>query len=216
MTYQTILFDLDGTLVDSGEGILKCAELALRHFDLPLPTPEEMRTFVGPPLRDSFVRFGCTPQQAEEAIRVYRARYTTVGKFEGFVYPGIPELLEKLKQDGCRLFVATSKPENTSVEILEHFGLARYFEKIAGAALDKSRSTKSEVIAYLLEAVGSLGSALMVGDTAYDVLGSAAHGIPCAGVSWGYGQVEEMAQANAACIAHTVEELYTFIKGDLS
>lgn len=215
MAYQTILFDLDGTLVDSGEGILKCAELALRHFDLPIPSPDEMRTFVGPPLRDSFTRFGCTPEQAQEAIRVYRARYTTVGKFEGFVYPAIPALLDRLKKEGLRLFVATSKPENTSVEILEHFGLAHYFEKIAGAALDKSRATKAEVIAYLLAEVGTLEGALMVGDTAYDVLGSAAHGIPCAGVSWGYGQVAEMEAAGAACIACTADELHAFIKGAL-
>jgi len=213
MAYQTVLFDLDGTLIDSGEGILTCAELALRHFNLPIPTPEEMRTFVGPPLRDSFARFGCTLEQVQEAIRVYRARYTTVGKFEGFVYPGIAELLAQLKADGCRLFVATSKPEGTSVEILEHFGLAHYFEKIAGAALDKSRATKAEVIAYLLDEVGSLDGALMVGDTAYDVLGAADHDIPCAGVSWGYGTVESMEQANAACIVRSTEELYTFIKG---
>lgn len=211
MAYTTILFDLDGTLVDSGEGVLKCAELALRHFDLPIPTPEEMRTFVGPPLRDSFQRFGCTAEQAEEAVAVYRSRYTTVGKFEGFVYPGIRQLLEQLKNAGCRLYVATSKPETTSVEILTHFGLAPYFDCIAGAALDKSRGTKSEVIAYLLSQVGSLDNALMVGDTAFDVLGAAEHGIPCAGVSWGYGTVESMEDAHPAIIVHSTDELLTFI-----
>ena len=213
MGYSNILFDLDGTLVDSGEGILKCAELALRHFGLPIPSPSEMRTFVGPPLRDSFQRFGCTAEQAEEAVAVYRSRYTTVGKFEGFVYPGIRALLEELKARGYRLFVATSKPEGTSVEILGHFGLADYFDCIAGAALDKSRGTKEEVIAYLLGQVGDLDGALMVGDTAFDVLGAAEHGIPCAGVSWGYGTVESMENARAAAIVDDTQALLAFILG---
>ncbi|MBE6918504.1 MAG: HAD family hydrolase [Ruminococcaceae bacterium] len=213
MTYTTILFDLDGTLVDSGEGVLKCAELALRHFDLPIPTPEEMRTFVGPPLRDSFLRFGCTEEMAQEAIAVYRRRYTTVGKFELFVYPGIEKLLQNLTAAGCKLYVATSKPETVSVEILQHLGLARYFTYIAGADQDKGRSTKSEVIAHLLAQVGSLDGALMVGDTAYDVIGSAQHGIPCAGVSWGYGTLESIEAAHPAAIVHSTEELLAFVTG---
>lgn len=214
MTYTTILFDLDGTLVDSGEGVLKCAELALRHFNLPIPSPEEMRTFVGPPLRDSFLRFGCTEEMAQEAIAVYRRRYTTVGKFELFVYPGIEKLLQDLTAIGCKLYVATSKPETVSVEILQHLGLARYFTYIAGADQDKGRSTKSEVIAYLLEQVGDLDGALMVGDTAYDVIGSAQHGIPCAGISWGYGTLESIEAAHPAVIVHSTEELLAFVRGD--
>ena len=214
MAYTTILFDLDGTLVDSGEGVLKCAELALRHFDLPIPTPEEMRTFVGPPLRDSFLRFGCTEEMAQEAIAVYRRRYTTVGKFELFVYPGIEKLLQDLTAAGCKLYVATSKPETVSVEILQHLGLARYFTYIAGADQDKGRSTKSEVIAHLLAQVGNLDGALMVGDTAYDVIGSAQHGIPCAGISWGYGTLESIEAAHPAVIVHSTEELLAFVRGD--
>lgn len=214
MAYTSILFDLDGTLVDSGEGVLKCAELALRHFDLPIPTPEEMRTFVGPPLRDSFLRFGCTEEMAQEAIAVYRRRYTTVGKFELFVYPGIEKLLQDLTAAGCKLYVATSKPETVSVEILQHLGLARYFTYIAGADQDKGRSTKSEVIAHLLAQVGNLDGALMVGDTAYDVIGSAQHGIPCAGVSWGYGTLESIEAAHPAIIVHSTEELLAFVRGD--
>ena len=213
MTYTNILFDLDGTLVDSGEGILKCAELALHHFGLPIPSPAEMRTFVGPPLRDSFRRFGCTAEQAEEAVAVYRSRYTVVGKYEGFVYPGIRELLEALKAQGCRLFVATSKPETTATDVLRHFGLADYFDCIAGAAMDKSRGTKEEVIAYLLGQVGDLEGALMVGDTAFDVLGAAEHHIPCAGVSWGYGTVESIAEAHPAAIVSNTDELQAFILG---
>ena len=214
MTYTTILFDLDGTLVDSGEGVLKCAELALRHFNLPIPSPEEMRTFVGPPLRDSFLRFGCTEEMAQEAIAVYRRRYTTVGKFELFVYPGIEKLMQDLTAAGCKLYVATSKPETVSVEILQHLGLARYFTYIAGADQDKGRSTKSEVIAYLLAQVGNLDGALMVGDTAYDVIGSAQHGIPCAGISWGYGTLESIEAAHPAVIVHSTEELLAFVRGD--
>ena len=213
MAYTSILFDLDGTLVDSGEGVLKCAELGLRHFNLPIPSPEEMRTFVGPPLRDSFIRFGCTPEQAEEAIAVYRSRYTTVGKFELFVYPGIEQLLADLKDAGCKLYVATSKPETVSVEILNHLGLAKYFTYIAGAALDKSRGTKEEVIAYLLEQVGDLEGALMVGDTAYDVIGAERHGIPCAAISWGYGTIESIEAANPAVIVGSTEELLAFVTG---
>ena len=213
MAYTSILFDLDGTLVDSGEGVLKCAELALRHFDLPIPTPEEMRTFVGPPLRDSFLRFGCTEEMAQEAIAVYRRRYTTVGKFELFVYPGIEKLLQDLTAVGCKLYVATSKPETVSVEILQHLGLARYFTYIAGADQDKGRSTKSEVIAHLLAQVGNLDGALMVGDTAYDVIGSAQPGIPCAGVSWGYGTLESIEAAHPAAIVHSTEELLAFVTG---
>lgn len=211
MAYTNILFDLDGTLVDSGEGVLKCAELGLRHCGLPIPSPAEMRTFVGPPLKESFMRFGCTEQQADEAIAVYRSRYTTVGKFELFVYPGIENLLRRLKAAGCKLYVATSKPETVSVEILEHFGLASYFDCIAGAALDQSRSTKSEVIAYLLSQAGDLSGALMVGDTAYDVIGAAHHGIPCAAITWGYGTVESLEAAHPAAMVDTPEALLALI-----
>lgn len=211
MSYTSLLFDLDGTLIDSGEGIMSCAALALNRLGLPVPPPDELRTFVGPPLSESFPRFGCTPQQTEEAITIYRQRYNTVGKFEGFPYPGIAQLLSRLKDVGCRLYVATSKPEPVSVEILHHFGLADYFDRIAGAALDKSRGTKAEVIAYLLREVGPLERPLMIGDTAYDVLGAARHGIPTAGVDWGYGTVESMRQAGAAAIVSSVDELFALI-----
>ncbi len=212
--YQTILFDLDGTLVDSGEGIIKCATLALETLKKPIPTPTSMRTFVGPPLRDSFMRFGCSEEEAEDAIRIYRSRYTVTGKYEGFVYPGIEALLQQLKADGCRLYVATSKPESTAIDVLTKFGLAPYFDQITGATLDRSRSTKSEVIAYLLSTVGTVENALMVGDTSFDILGAAAHHIPAVGVSWGYGDVQEMLDAGAVCITDTAQHLYRFIAGE--
>ncbi len=206
-SYKTILFDLDGTLVDSGEGIIRCAQLALRHFGLPLPSPSEMRTFVGPPLRDSFSRFGVAPENLEEAMAIYRSRYNSSGKFECFLYPGMMSLLKKLHNNGCRLLVATSKPEITSVEILTHLGAAPYFECIAGATMDNSRTTKAQVIAHLSEQVGGLSDAVMVGDTIFDVSGAAAHQIPTIGVAWGYGIAEDMERAGAVAIAGNTTQL---------
>ena len=208
---KAILFDLDGTLTDSGEGIINCATLALEHFGLPVPDRETMRVFVGPPLDETFIKFGVPADKADEAIRVYRSRYTTIGKFENFPYPGIAQMLEKLCQNGHRLFVATSKPEGMSVEILEKFELAQYFELICGATLDGSRSKKADIITYLLGKAGDTQNTVMVGDTAFDVIGAAAHGIPAIGVSWGYGSVEDMEKAGAAAIAHSVEELYSLL-----
>ena len=208
---KAILFDLDGTLTDSGEGIINCALFALEHFGLPLPDRETMRVFVGPPLHQSFIRFGVPEDRADEAVRVYRSRYIPIGKFENEPYPGIRELLEKLTADGHRLYVATSKPETMSVEILEHFDLAKYFTIICGATFDTSRSSKEAVIAYLLEQTGKASDAVMVGDTAFDVIGARAHGIPTIGVSWGYGKVEDLRSAGAAAIAHDMDELYSLL-----
>ncbi len=209
---KAILFDLDGTLTDSGEGIINCAILALEHYGLPIPSREEMRVFVGPPLHESFIRHGVPADQAEEAIRIYRSRYIPIGKFENTPYPGIRELLETLKADGHKLYVATSKPEAMSVEILEHFGLAKYFDRICGATMDTTRSTKEAVIAHLLSQNGRADNMVMVGDTKFDVIGAKAHGIPTIGVSWGYGKVDEMAAAGAVAIAHSCTELLEFLQ----
>ena len=168
---KTILFDLDGTITDSGEGIMNCATYALEHFGLPVPDRTTLRQFVGPPLRDTFIKFGVPADKAEEAVAVYRSRYIPVGKYENFPYPGIRELLERLKNEGHKLYVATSKPEEMSIDILTRFDLAKYFDRICGATYDGSRDEKSKVIAYLLELTGAK-DAIMVGDTAFDVLGA--------------------------------------------
>lgn len=211
MKYTSILFDLDGTLTDSGEGIINCAILALEHFGCPIPSREALRVFVGPPLRDSFIRHGVPEDKAEEAIAIYRSRYIPIGKYENTPYPGIRELLETLNQQGYKLYVATSKPEEMSKDILKHFDLAKYFTAICGASMDASRSNKEAVIAYLLETTGEAGSMIMVGDTKFDIIGAAFHNIPAIGVSWGYGQVEEMKAAGAAAIAHTAQELLALL-----
>lgn len=208
---KTVLFDLDGTLTDSGEGIINCAQMTLERFGLPVPSREEMRVFVGPPLADSFIAHGVPADRAEEAVAIFRSRYLPIGKFENHPYPGIRELLEALKAQGHRLYVATSKPEATAIEVLEHFDLAKYFDRICGASFDQSRTSKSDVIAFLLESEGAANSAVMVGDTAFDVTGAAAHGIPTIGVAWGYGTVEDMKKAGAAAIADTPETLLALI-----
>lgn len=204
---KTILFDLDGTLTDSGEGIINCAILALEHFGCPIPSREAMRVFVGPPLHESFIKHGVPADKAEEAVAIYRSRYIPIGKYENVPYPGIRELLETLKTEGHTLYVATSKPEGMSVDILEHFDLAKYFDRICGASMDTSRSTKEAVIAYLMEQNGRADNMVMVGDTKFDVLGAKEHGIPCIGVSWGYGEVQDMVDAGAAAIANSTQEL---------
>ena len=211
MTKKAIFFDLDGTLTDSGEGIMNCAALALEHFGLPVPDREQMRVFVGPPLDQTFIKFGVPADKTDEAIKVFRSRYTTVGKFENFPYPGVADMLQSLKEQGHRLFVATSKPEVMANEVLCHFDLDGYFEQIAGATLDGSRSHKADVITYLLGLTGDVGQTLMVGDTAFDVIGAAAHGIPTIGVSWGYGTAEDMEKAGAIAIAQSMDELAELI-----
>ena len=206
---MNILFDLDGTLTDSGEGIMNCAIAALEHFGLPVPERKALRVFVGPPLRDSFPKFGVPVEKVDEAIAVYRERYIRIGKFENFPYPGIREMLENLKAQGHRLFVATSKPEHMAIEILEHFELARYFEIICGATNDDSRSKKEDVIAYLLDRIGPGG--VMVGDTICDVEGAKENQLTPIAVTWGYGDEEEMMQAGAKIVCST-EELLQMIE----
>lgn len=206
MKYPAILFDLDGTLTDSGEGVINCVLLALRHYGIEISNRDSLRYFVGPPLRESFLKAGVPAESVEEAIAIYRSRYIPIGMFENYPYEGIRELLAQLKERGHQLYVATSKPETMAIAILEKFELAQYFDIICGATMDDSRDSKDKVIGYLLSRIGPQ-TAVMIGDTAYDVIGAAAHNIPTIGVSWGYGKVEDLANAGAADIVHTPEEL---------
>ena len=211
MALKSILFDLDGTLTDSGEGIMNCVELALQHYGIPIPPREELRIFVGPPLQENFLKFGIPQEEIDNAIKVFRSRYLTVGKFENFPYPGIPELLQKLKSAGHHLYVATSKPESTAREILDKFELRPYFDIICGATMDGTRQSKADVIQYLYDQTSETLPTIMVGDTSYDVEGANAHHIPTIGVAWGYGSVAEMVDAGAVAIAQSVDELYELL-----
>ena len=211
MALKSILFDLDGTLTDSGEGIMNCVELALQHYGIPIPPREELRIFVGPPLQENFLKFGIPQEEIDNAIKVFRSRYLTVGKFENFPYPGIPELLQKLKSAGHHLYVATSKPESTAREILDKFELSPYFDIICGATMDGTRQSKADVIQYLYDQTSETLPTIMVGDTSYDVEGANAHHIPTIGVAWGSGSVTEMVDAGAVAIAQSVDELYELL-----
>ncbi len=204
--FDAILFDLDGTLTDSGLGITNCASYTLDtlHIDY---SGKDLSVFVGPPLRETFVKFGVDEKDVNQAISIYRSRYTTIGKFENIPYEGIEKLLIQLNKLGYKLFVATSKPEGVAKEILTHFHLDQYFQEIAGASLDASRESKSAVISYLLDKYPS-DAPIMIGDTVYDVIGSKKHHIPCIGVSWGYGKRQDLIDAGAITIANTVDELF--------
>lgn len=211
---KLVFFDLDGTLTDSGPGIMNSAAYAFERMGYPVPPSAVLRTFVGPPLHESFLRNGIPAEMTEKAVAVFRERYMPIGKYENTPYEGIRTFLESLKSLGYKLMIATSKPEEIAIEVLEHFDLAKYFDKICGGSMDLSRTSKEAVIAYLLEENGRDAEMVMVGDTKFDIIGAKKHGIPAIGVSWGYGDVGEMEQAGAAAIAKTPEDLLEILKSE--
>lgn len=206
---KCILFDLDGTLCNSAEGIIKSSVYALQKFNITVST-ERLKTFIGPPLRDSFMSVGLSENEAEQALGFYRERYNSVGLFENEVYDGIPELLNKLKSNGHRLFVATSKPENMTMRILEHFDLLKYFEGVVGASLDKSRDSKEAVIEHLLK-THKINNAIMVGDTVFDVRGAKHHQIDTVGVLWGFGEKADLINSGAIKLAGDTTQLFNIL-----
>lgn len=207
---EYILFDLDGTLTDPFIGITRSVQYALAHYGIIENDLRKLTPFIGPPLVDSFQEI-ChfTETQAEEAVVYYREYFSEKGWIENEVYPGIPRLLESLRASGRKLYVATSKPTTFATKILEHFGLSRHFERIAGATLDRSRNSKADVIRYLLqeEGIAAGESTIMVGDRKHDVIGAHKTGMECIGVLYGYGTREELSAAGADHIVPTVEEL---------
>lgn len=208
MQFDTILFDLDGTLTDPGLGITNSILYALQKAGMGAPPRRELYQFIGPPLLKEFQRvYGVTPEQAQRLLDDFQVYFQRQGLFENAVYDGIPEMLEKLRSAGRRLILATSKPEPFAVQILEHFGLRRYFDVTAGSSMDEtSRATKGQVIAYALERAGSADRrrTVMVGDRLHDVLGARENGLASMGVLYGYGSREELQEAGADWLAETV------------
>lgn len=214
--YQTILFDLDGTLTNSELGVTNSVAYALAKYGIEVPDKKDLTVFIGPPLQDSFERFyGFSKEESLKAVGYYREYFSEKGLYENEVYPEIPELLASLKQAGKQLIVATSKPEKFSVQILKHFGLYDYFDFVVGATMDGSRSRKSDVIQYALEQnqITDLESTLMIGDREHDVIGAQAQKLDSIGVLYGFGNREELESAGATYIAQEVGDIAKIING---
>ncbi|ARS62575.1 HAD family hydrolase [Streptococcus mutans] len=208
--YQTILFDLDGTLTNPSLGITNSLAYALEKFNIEVTDKKELYRFIGPPLQDSFENFyHFSKEDSLKAVDFYRDYFRHKGLYENEVYQGIPDLLERLKAQGKKLLVATSKPEEFARQILKHFELFDYFDLVAGASMDGSRRLKGDVIAHALTTaqVSDLSATIMIGDREHDIIGAKKNGLDAIGVLYGFGNREELKKAGATYIATNVEEL---------
>lgn len=210
MKYKYYLFDLDGTLTDPGIGITNSVMHALEKFDIHVSDRKELYPFIGPPLVDSFEKyFGFDEKQALQAVEYYREYFREDGIFENVVYEGIPEMLGELKNRGAIVALATSKPYEFSVRILDHFDLHQYFDFVGAATMDGRISRKADVISHLIDKLGEneKSSILMIGDRDQDIDGAKANGLQSAGVLWGYGSREELMDAGADYIVSAPSDI---------
>lgn len=213
LNYTHVLFDLDGTLTDPGEGITNSVMYALKKFGIVVEDRAELYKFIGPPLVDSFKEFyGFSDEKAWQAVEFYREYFGDKGLFENRVYRGIIEVLEKLNANGVKLYVATSKPTMYTLKILEKFKLLEYFDVVSGSAMDEKNSDKATIVKYAVDK-GSIPceKALMVGDRKFDILGAKANNMDSVGVLFGYGGKEELTNAQATYIIETPEELLNIV-----
>ena len=210
MKYKYYLFDLDGTLTDPGIGITNSVMYALEKFGIHVSDRETLYPFIGPPLADSFSKyFGFDEEQALQAVEYYREYFREDGIFENAVYEGIPEMLGELKSRGAKVALATSKPYEFSVRILDHFDLHQYFDFIGAATMDGRISRKADVIRHLLDSLGGIdkSSVLMVGDRDQDIEGAKANDLQSAGVLWGYESRDELTDAGADFIVSSPSDI---------
>ncbi len=213
--HLALFFDLDGTLSDPSEGITKSVQHALRSLGRPYPGKSELQHYIGPPLRWTFPRLLGTDDNAlvETAIGYYRERYETVGLFENEVYPGIPELLQQLQDDGYPLYVVTSKPTVYADRILQHFGLDRFFLEVYGPDLDGRFDEKRELVEFILcERCLDPRRTIMIGDRARDVESGKVNGTRTMGVTYGFGSVAEIAAAQPDELCHHPDEIYPAVQ----
>ena len=211
--YEYILFDLDGTLTDSGPGIMNGFAYTVEKMGGKVEDKNQYKRFVGPPLKESFGSLGYSEEDIDKAITIYREYYNGMGGcFENEVYPGIEDVLAKLKAAGKKLIVATSKNAHGTKTVLEHFGLDKYFDFVA-TANDADRQHKIDVLKYALEqgGVADLKSAVMIGDRMYDIEASAEVGLDSIGILYGYGSKEELTNAGATYLAETAEDIVSLI-----
>lgn len=214
MEIKTVLFDLDGTLTDSGPGIIAGVQYALKKYGMEVDDISSLRCFIGPPLKEQFMKFcGFSEEEGARAVEHYREYYRDRGIFENEVYEGVPELLRELKDAGLTVIMATSKPETFAVTIAEHFEISRYFDFIGGSLMDGRRTKKSEVIEYVLEGAGvtDRSTVLMIGDRDYDILGAKEAGVHSMGVLYGYGPREELEAAGADFLVERPEDALAYI-----
>lgn len=201
LKYQSVLLDLDGTLVDSAPGIVSTIAFTLQEMGRPVPPMKELLRWVGPPLPQSFeIRGEMSPEQARDAVAIYRARYLDVGVYDAKLFDGVADLLLGLEEAGAHLAIATSKPTTPATIMLEHFTLSDHFDVIACAADDETRGSKAEVVEDALQGLLDKGlpteNTIMVGDRIHDVEGAAHHGLDTIMVRWGYGGPAEWEQAH--------------------
>lgn len=212
--YQHILFDLDGTITESGIGITRSVAYALRKKGIEETDQRKLDRFIGPPLLETFMEhYGFTPEEAMQGVADFREYYAVKGIFENRVYDGVEQMLKALKKAGKHCVLATSKPEEYAEQILKHFGLDGYFSTVAGATMDEKRTDKISVIAYALEKAGitDRSKTIMVGDREHDILGAKAHGLSSIGVLYGYGSREELETAGATWIVSSAEDILKYI-----
>ena len=213
--YTTVLFDLDGTLTDSGAGILNSVTYALKKYNIIIEDKAELNKFVGPPLHESFINFcGFSPEESAKAVEYYREYYREKGIYENELYDGVAAMLQELSDAGKKIILATSKPEVFAAEILRYFQIDKYFDFVGGATMDGVRSKKADVISYALEKcnVADLSSAVMVGDREQDIFGAKEIGIDSIGILYGYGNRAELQNAGATYIAETVKDIIGLVK----
>lgn len=211
-SYDVVLFDLDGTLVESGLGIVNSVVYALEKFGIKVEDRASLYRFVGPPLHKSFEMFyDFSPEKAMQAVEYYREYYREKGVFEVKLYEGIKTTLENLYTSGKKLIVTTSKPELFAKQILEFLDIAKYFTLIAGANMDGTRTAKADVISYALNEcnITDLSKVIIVGDREHDVIGGKQIGIDSMGVLYGYGSEEELTNAGATYLAKTALDIST-------
>lgn len=211
MAWNTILFDLDGTLTDPAEGITKAVEAALNHYGITVADRAALHKFIGPPLDESFPEFyGFDAARTAEATEVFRAYFDRQGWLENIPYPGVEDMLRDLRAAGKRLLVATSKPEVFALRIMEHFGLARYFDHICGAPMDNQEGAKKAAVirdALRRAGVEDLSTAVMVGDRRHDIDGARQAGLEAVGVLWGYGDLQELEASHPVHIVESFDGL---------
>ena len=213
--YQTILFDLDGTLTDSSLGIINSVCFALEKMNIPVPARENLLPFIGPPLKESFSKFfHLSEEDSQRAVTFYRQYFSEIGLFENQLYPDVIPVLSDLRASGKELLLATSKPEIFAVQILEHFQIKDFFQVIAGATLDGQRSTKADVIRHALEMaqVRDTSQCLMVGDREHDIEGAKVHLMDVVGVLYGFGSKKELIEAGVTYILDKLADLPSLIE----